>query len=288
MKKLSIYLIALLSVTIIFSSCNKDDDPIGPPALNFLGGAEYIDTDATIKTNTFFKVGIAATSNSETGEKLDLLQLTRSINGVSFVDTTFSINDNSFNIDFEFNAQQPGVVEVIGFTLIDNAAQIVSKGLTITYEAAGVTVMKHTGITMGSHNDDNGSFYATATNTVYNIADATAHQAEVDFLFYLGAQNLSSIASPADTDANTVYAITDWTTKNATLFAETEMTVAEFDAIGDSYEFPEFTSALSGITHLETNNILMFKTVNDKLGYIKVNSINGRGDFVSLDVIIAE
>ena len=289
MKKLSIFLITLLSVTIIFSSCNKDDDTVGPPTLNFIGGEGYVDTDATIETGTFYKVGISATANAESGEKLYSLQFTRTNqDGISFVDTTFMINDNAYNIDFELNSQQAGTYETLGFQLIDNAAQIINKSLTITYEATGVAVTKHTGITMGSHNDDNGSFYSTTTNETYSITTATANQEKIDFLFYLGVTNGSSIASPADVDANTVYAINDWTTKNATLFAKTEMTVAEFDAIVDKCVFPEFTSTLSGITNLETNNILMFRTVNDELGYIKVNSINGRGDFISIDVIVTQ
>ncbi len=286
MKNLSVYLFALLALSLTISSCNKDDDPVGPPTLNFIGGEGYIDTDATIAVNTIFKVGIAASSNSETNEKLTSLKLTRTIDGNTYIDTTFSINENTFNIDFQFNSQQAGVVETIAFLLTDKAGQTSEKDLVLTYEATGVAVFKDEGVTMGSFNDDAGSFYSTVTTAVYNIADATEAQTIIDFLFYLGATNGSTIASPADTDANTVYAINDWTTKNATLFVKTDMTAAEFDAIGDTFVFPEFTNGTSGITNLATNDILMFKTVNDFLGLVKVNSINGRGDFVSLDVIV--
>ncbi len=286
MRKLTVYLFALLAVAVTMTSCNKDDDPVGPPTLNFIGGEGYVDTDATIAVNTIFKVGIAASSNAETNEKLSSLKLTRTIDGTAFIDTTFSINENTFNIDFQFNAQQAGVVETIAFLLTDKAGQMTEKSLIITYEAAGVPVFKDAGVTMGSFNDDAGSFYSTVTTAVYNIADATQGQEIIDFLFYLGATNGSTIASPADADANTVYAIEDWTTKNATLFVKTDMTAAEFDAIGDTFVFPEFTGGASGITNLATNDILMFKTVNNFLGLIKVNSINGRGDFVSLDVIV--
>lgn len=287
MKKIVYLFVALLTVSV-FSSCSKDDDPVGPPNLNFLGGDEYVDTDAVIEVNTTFKVGIAATENAETGQKLSTLKLTRTINETAFIDTTFNINDSQYNIDFTFNSQAAGMVEVIEFTLTDKGGQVAQKSLTITYEEAAVNVNKNMGVTMGSHNDDNGSFYSTTTKQVFNITDATANQENVDFLFYLGAVNGSTIASPADEDANTVYSIQDWTTKNNTLFASTDITVEAFDNIGDTYTFPEFTGTDTGITELENNMVIMFKTAGEKMGLIKVNSINGRGDFISLDIIVQD
>ncbi len=72
------------------------------------------------------------------------------------------------------------------------------------------------------------------------------------------------------------------------MFETTDMTADEFNAIGDVYDFPAFTGDLSGVTELESGDVIMFKTVNDKIGLIKINTINGRGDHVSLDVIVSE
>lgn len=287
MKKLSLFLITLLSVTVILSSCKKDENS-GPPTLNFIGGEGYVDADEIIAVNTIFKVGIAASANAESNEKLSTLKLTSSISGTAFIDTTLTVNELQYNVDFQFNAQQAGVVETITFMVTDKAGQMAEKSLTLTYEALGVPVAKTSNVLMGSHNDDNGSFYSTTTNLTYNITEATANQEKIDFLFYLGVTNGSTIASPADIQANTVYDITGWTTKNETLFADSEMTASEFDAIGSEYVFPEFTETLTDIKHLENNDVIMFKTVDNKLGFIKVNSINGRGDFISLDVIVSE
>ena len=273
---------------LMVSSCSDDTVVLGPPTLDFKGGGDYIFENSTVVENTLFKVGIAASANTESNKKLKSLRLTRTMNGTTFVDSTLTLNDTQYNADFQFNAQSAGSSEEIVFTLTDDAGKTAEKSLTITYEAAGIAVIKNTDVLMGSHNDDNGSFYSTANKTVYSIADAAAIQSDIDFLFYLGATNGSTIASPADSTANTVYAIDGWTTKNETLFAATDMTAAEFDAIGDVYEFPEFTGDLSGIENLVAENVIMFKTVNDKLGFIKVNQINGRGDHVSLDVIVAE
>ncbi len=287
MRKLSVFLIAALAVVTIMSSCKKDDDPVGPPNLNFIGGEGYVDTDATIPVNTLFKVGILATSNTETNEKLSTLRLTRTVDGTAFIDTTFTIDENTFNIDFEFNALENGVVENIAFLLTDKAGQTAEKSLTLTYEMIYTNVVKHTDINMGSHNDDFGSFYASQTNTVYNIADAANNQSMIDFLFYKGVQNAATIASPADADANTVYDIQNWETKNATLFQETDITAEDFDAIETEFDFPDFTGELSDINNLEAGDVIMFKTVENMLGLIKINELNSRGDYVNLDVVVA-
>lgn len=288
MKKLSFLLIALMAVSLVMTSCSKDDETLGPPTLDFKGGAEFISADANIPVNTNFKVGIAATANAETNKKLSTLRLTRTIDNVTFVDTTYDINETVFNADFTFNAQAAGKVEAILFTLTDKNDKVASKSLNITYEALGTTVTKNAGVEMGSFNDDKGSFYSTANKTVYSIANAASNQGSIDFLFYLGASNGSAIASPADVDANTVFDLASWTTKNATMFVMTTITAAEFDAIGDTYVFPELTADLSGITSLTNGNVIMFKTVNNKMGLVKINTINGRGDYINIDVIVAE
>ncbi len=287
MKKLPILLVLMAGIMLV-SSCSKDDDPVGPPSLNFIGGEGYVDEDSDIHVNTVFTVGIAASANAETGSKLTTLRLTRTMNNQTFLDTTLSINENSYNVDFQFNSQQAGQSETIAFILTDKEGQTASKSLVLTYISLGVNVIKTADVNMGSFNDDYGSFYATNNNQVYSIAEASNNQANIDFLFYKGVTNGSSIASPADADANTVYAISDWTTKNQTLFASTTLTAEDFDAIGEMYEFPEFLGTASGITNLESGDVIMFQTVGMKVGYIKVNSVNSRGDYMNLDVIVQE
>lgn len=288
MKKLSFLLIAFMAGVFILTSCNKDDDPTGPPSINFIGGEGYVDGNATIPESTEFKMGIAATANTETGEELTTLRLTRTVSGIVFIDTTYSINEGMFNADFTFNGQAHGIVETIEFVVTDKVGETATVSADITYEAGGITITKNIDILMGSHNDENGSFYSTVNKLVYNIANATANQADIDFLFYLGVTNGPTIASPADADANTVYNIGDWTTKNATLFGSTDITADDFNAIEEEYVFPEFTSELSAITQLEAGNVIIFKTVGEKLGLIKVNQINSRGDQINIDVIVAE
>jgi len=287
MKKSIFFVFAALIGILVVSSCKKDET-VGPPTLNFIGGAGYVDEDATLPAGDLFKVGIAASSNTETGEKLISLRVTRTMNNITFADSTYELNDAAFNADFTLNGQQGGQMETITFVLTDKADQRATKSLNITYEAEGVAVVKTTGVMIGSFNDDYGSFYSTSAQMTYSIANASTHQADIDFLYYYGAMNLGTIASPADQQANTVYAINDWTIKNATLFSATDMTADEFDAIGDTYKFPAFTGSASSYNQLEAGDVIMFKTVGEKVGYIKINEVTSRGDYASIDVIVAE
>ena len=79
-----------------------------------------------------------------------------------------------------------------------------------------------------------------------------------------------------------------WTVKNETVFSNTTLTATDFDAIGDTYLFPAFTGTASSITHLAVGNVIMFKTVGQKLGLIKINQITSRGDYASIDVIVEQ
>jgi hypothetical protein len=288
MRKLTFLFLALLAGTFVMTSCSKDDDTFGPPTLNFIGGEGYVDEDATLPVGIFFKVGIAASANVESGEKLTSLRVTRTMNNITFADSTYDVNEDTFNADFTLNAQQAGDSETITFVLTDKANQTATKSLLLTYEAAGETVAKTTDVMMGSFNDDYGSFYSTVNKVTYSIAEAGTHQADVDFLFYQGAQNGTTIASPADAQANDVYAMGSWTIKNATMFATTSLTAEQFDAIGTTYTFPAFEGTDSSITGMEVGQVIMFETVGNKLGLIKINQVGSRGDYASIDVIVAQ
>ena len=67
-----------------------------------------------------------------------------------------------------------------------------------------------------------------------------------------------------------------------------DINASEFDAIGDSYDFPEFTGTVDDINNLEAGDVVFFKTTKNKLGYLKVNSINGKGDYINIDLIVED
>jgi hypothetical protein len=110
------------------------------------------------------------------------------------------------------------------------------------------------------------------------------------FLFFKGITNANTIASPDDADANTIVELklSQWTNKNQTRFNPTTITDTQFDAIGDTYQFPTFNlmQQTTKMNNLITGQVFLFKTKNDKLGLVKVIDLYNRGDRAKVSVIV--
>jgi hypothetical protein len=66
------------------------------------------------------------------------------------------------------------------------------------------------------------------------------------------------------------------------------ITAADFDAIGATYAFPSFTGTNDFINQLSIGDVIYFKTVTDKLGYIKINSSTKDGFEINIDMKIMD
>lgn len=292
MKINRILVVLLMIAGVSLSSCKKDDDIVNPePTLNFIGGEGYTSTDVTINAGEQIKVGFNASANNETNEKLTNFKLTLTANNQSqtLVDSTF--NEETFTTTIFIEFPEPVTARLEG-TITDKAGRTTSVAFNVTVEEAGVKVLKHTDVKLGSWNDEIGSFYNAQENTVFTVSQAAANQAKVDLVFYKGVNDLNAIAAPADESLESIltFDISNWETRNATLFIKTEMTVEDFDAIGEYYEFPEFVEAEANtkIVNMVNGDVLFFKTEAGALGYIKVVDLYSRGDLGEFEVIVME
>jgi hypothetical protein len=295
MKKILALLFIIGLAGIIFTGCQKDEDEAGSPTISFLAEAGYISGDATLLVNEEFKIKVSISQNVESQSELKSLTVGRTFTPATKADwdTTFSLpTGGNQEIELTFNSANIAGSELIELTVTDanNKTDMVS--LTITTELPKVTSYPNN--EMGSYNEPAiGSFFATSSGTVYSKNDAFAVQDMVDFGFYLGSQNGSTFASPADPLLKTVFDLegAGWTTYNETMFINpAPIDASEFDAIGDAYAFPEFDegSSSSYANKLNQNDVVYFKTHDGYRGFIKVNSINGRGDKVNIDVKVEQ
>jgi hypothetical protein len=293
MKK-TIYFFGLLLMAgaMVFSSCKKDEEeePVVDltPVLTFIGGAGYTSDDASLAPGSTFKVGINASENATSKKNLASFKVVRIFNNVpTTVFEKINISATTYTWEDDLVANVAAGEERWTFTITDKDGLIKELSLIITTTP---TVATYKNLTMGSFNDPTyGSFMASATGTVLSKANATAAQGTVDFAFYLGAVNKSTFGAPANADVKAVFNLTGvWTVFNATLFELSSLSAADFDAIGDSYIFPAFTGTEDDINNLVAGDVVYFKTVNDKYGYIKVNSINGKGDIINIDMKVME
>lgn len=292
MKMNRLFLILTVAIATAFTSCKKDDDIVNPePSIDFKGGANYTATDVTINAGEQILVGFNAAYNPDTEENLTNFKLVLTSNNVPQTLIDSVINTASYSTDININFPEAGSARLEA-TITDKAGRTDAVSFNITIEEAGVKVVKHTDIELGSWNDEIGSFYAAKENTIYTVPEAFNNQAKVDFIFYKGVQNMNTITAPDDADLATIpsFNIENWTTKNETRFVMTSMTAAEFDAIGEYYEFPAFdqNSATSKVIDLENGAVVHFRTQAGDYGLIKVVDFYSRGDLGLIDVIVME
>ncbi|MCD4723217.1 MAG: hypothetical protein K8R63_00135 [Bacteroidales bacterium] len=295
--KRSMYFMGLLLLagSMVFTACKKDDDPTpappdNTPVLTFIGGAGYTDADAEMTTGSTFKVGINAAENANTNKNIESFVVVRTFNNVST--TVFeenNIGEPNYTWEDDLLANAAAGDERWTFTVTDKDDYTKELSIVITTIPI-VTIVAYTDLDMGSWNDPNfGSFMATATGTVMIKPEAELNQASVDFAFYLGDANGSTFGAPSNSDVQDIFDLEGvWTIFNTTLFEMAGISGADFDAIGGTYTFPEFTSTKDDINDLSNGDVVYFKTKNDKLGFIKVNAINGKGDVVNIDMKVMQ
>ncbi len=296
MKKL-MYLsgIVILSAIIFMAGCKKDDDPeiLGDPTITLVNEAGFVSGDTQLPADAEFTVKISAAMNINTEKKLVRLEVTRSFTPATKsenADTTYIFNiDNEEQVLIELttNAYPQVGQELFEYVIFDQAGKSDAVSITITTEQ---NVTSWLNVDMGSYNDPTGSFLATSTGGVYVKVEAFDHQDIIDLIFYLGAVNGSTFAAPADPTVQDIFNLNNdpaWTTFNDTrIISPAPIGYAEFDAIGDTYQFPEFEDSESETfaDKLEKDDVIYFKTADDKKGFLKLNSINGRGDYINIDV----
>lgn len=280
----------LIVAGVAISGCSKDEDePVDMgPTLALKTGEGYTSADFEVVEGTVVKFGI--TASKSTTHDHNLARFNIMYNSLTLVDTVFDAA--SFNADFEIQFVGVGIGKVT-FKITSHGGLSDQEELNATVTEPpylGEEVKKVTNIELGSFNDPIGSFYNTVDDMKYTVPEAKLNQAKVDFLFFKGVTFFNTIAAPDDEAANTIpsFELGDWTTKNQTRFNTTTMTVAEFDAIGDLHIFPEFNTAnaTKKVSDLVPGQVFMFRTVGEKLGYIKVVDTYEKGDKIKIDVIV--
>ncbi|MCK9453007.1 MAG: hypothetical protein M0Q90_15035 [Bacteroidales bacterium] len=292
MKMNRLFLILAVAIATAFTSCKKDDDIVNPePTIDFKGGANYTSTDVTINTGDEILVGFNAAYNMETGEELTNFKLTLTSNNIPQIIMDSTLKNKTFSTDVKITFPDAGTARLEA-KITDKAGRTAAVSFNIIVEQAGVKVVRHTNVELGSWNDDIGSFYSAKENLIFTVPQAMENQAKVDFIFYKGVTNMNTITAPDDASLSTIpsFRIDEWATKNETRFVLTSMTAAEFDAIGDYYEFTEFegNSGESKVINLEDGAVVKFRTQAGAYGLIKVVNFYSRGDMGVMDVIIME
>jgi len=139
MRKLNLLMgLAILGLAVFVTSCTKDTTG-KPPSINFKGGSGYVSADDSLALGATFKVGITASPNTDSQEKLVGFKVVRTFNNVptTVVDTTLD-KLTSFSADIITNARNTAGSERLTFTITDKNSESAEIALNIYTKAAAV------------------------------------------------------------------------------------------------------------------------------------------------------
>lgn len=143
MKQFKLILILVAALGMAVTSCKKDDEDTDPadlaPNINFIGGGNYISDNATVTIGEEFVIGITASSNGESDEKLKSVRYTITSNNQIVLEHDSVFSENSYSVDYIFRMDNAGDA-VFMFETTDKDGEKNSVSLTITAEA-GTTAL---------------------------------------------------------------------------------------------------------------------------------------------------
>ena len=280
--------VILITVVAFISSCSKKDDTTTPetpapqpPSISFVSAAGCVSKDTTLPLHTFYKVRVHMISNTTSGAKLTQFTITTLYGGSSSTQN-IPISTNEITYDVTDTTMKVAGSKKLSFKVTDAKSQSQEISLTITTAAASGPINTFSMKIMGAQSSSTGSSFASIDGTVYSLANAKTNYLKVDWLYFYGATNFATLASPDDADAISVFndptnGLATWTTRNPTKFKKV---TASIDWNSITTDGTILTQTSSGVTEtkinsLAANDILAFITASGKKGMIKVESING-------------
>jgi hypothetical protein len=272
MKRLKV-LFGLMVLVGLIASCGKDE-PTGEqnPDINFKTGGLYVFEDASVTMGDSIVVGIIATANTTSKEELKSITITRTFENDKYFDTTLNLSGETYNGDFVFHSMNVAGTEKLQFTVTDKKDNLVSKSFNLTTES-DVNVMAYDEVELGSYGEnDYPSFYDLDAGVAYSKDEASNNQTIVDFGYYKGGTTGNTIGATGTAHMISVYQL-DWTNYSHTKFAKANITADDFDAIGDHYEWTDMTEETEEVNNLAINDVLIFKTDDGKIGFIKIQNL---------------
>ncbi|NOZ45690.1 MAG: hypothetical protein GXO79_02805 [Chlorobi bacterium] len=285
MKKLS-YLLSLLVIMALWvASCTTEEEGVAPTITVTPTSAE-----ASVGEEVQFTVSVSADA--------ELKSITAVVDPyATFPDTLFDKGKHTASINYIYavpSSAAAGTAHTITWTAEDVDGLTSTTTATINIIAGAGSINTYTTVLLGADQNANaGSFYATATNTVYTVSEAMTNQDNVDFIYYYGSTNGSTVAAPNDAGVAqfNVYSLANWTTKNATKFKATSVSTSDFDAMTDDATIVTEADGASetSATQLSSGNVFAFVTTAGKKGLVKVGAITtGRDGDITLTVKVQE
>lgn len=302
-----------LSMVLVLASCGDDEDPatFNAPTLSI---TPENPTGSTYSVGADVNISFDFTAEAEISSFNYFLVLNEGLSDEQTSNTIFvnpadlnlaSNTAGTFSIAFPVDAAQEGKTVTMNFQVVDK--QLPDAGLaTATYGyTVNVEIETFTQKLFGAQGNSNPGFYNAVDDQLLSYAEARdasgVNSSTVDFAYYWGANDNSTLAAIDDVDLDAVYTAVQlpidgiFGTKNSTTFKALMTTPAEFDAVVSNAQLQTVasfeTGGASSAKMLAADAVLAFKLDEDrggKFGLIKVVSVddtNGEGT-ITIDVKI--
>ncbi|MBU0765085.1 MAG: hypothetical protein KJ607_09645 [Bacteroidetes bacterium] len=292
MKSLKYFALALLAGAVLLTNCKKDEDLTAPtitvsPATTTAWQGDTVTFTVTLSGNQKFKT-LTITPNQDQA-------------GQSETVTTFS---GDYAATHTYTYVVPGTVTdgmyiTVTFKIVDDEDLETTATAQINIEEPAPDcdpIDTYASQTLGSYDNVAGSFFASATGTIYTVATAATNCGSVDFVYGYGVTNHATIFAPDDDVSGMAdisnYGIANWTTTNATRFKEVSTSYTWANIVEDCEIVTECASGCTEkfINDLSDGAIVAFITAAGKKGFIKVNTITGSDSSgsISIDVKVQQ
>jgi len=279
MKKLFILCGMVLFTSLMFSSCSKDEEEPVLPTLSLKQAEGFTTDNTTAAFGDTIRFGVIANGNGT--DKLAKFKI--QVNGQSVMDSTISTQNFTFNF---YIIKSIAAVEEWIMSVTDISGNTVNKTVTITGQFGELD--SYTTILMGAQDNVNEKSFLSLSNhaaTTYLQAEAFEHQADIDmFCFFENNethQNMMTLAAPGS-EINGIFtgatSPDNYTTKNLTYYVKTDLSAAQFDAIGnDAVVLASYNAEdkLRKAKELTVGDVYSFLLNSGKYGLFKVIAVNG-------------
>lgn len=216
--------------------------------------------------------------------------------------TDFVNNDSHTDIlSYTTNSDEAGTTVTFRFEAEDRKDRVSNETFTITVEEdiPEIPVLSYEATLLGAQNNANtGSFYDADENQVYLLNGARENAATIDFVYYYGATNLATLASPDDPTIEEVLPqIEQFSVRNNTAVRRTDLSASDFDAIGSTDGFQISTIFETGtapteetrVNELSEGDVFAFRTADEQEGLVRVSDIEGTGaGRITIDVKVID
>ncbi|MCB0804529.1 MAG: hypothetical protein KDC05_01950 [Bacteroidales bacterium] len=319
LKKWYGIILILLSFTMVFVSCTKEEEGTGP-TLTFKSGTSggdyiYLSQDTVLTVKHPFMLGIRAKTTSD--KNLASIKIERKLEVVNVINIlNKELSTPSFELDTLLKTNSDEGTEDFFCTVTDRNDMSTTIHFSVTTIPADPMITWYENINLGSYTSPVPQLFSTHSGETFNfdeVNDSTSLQDLIDWVYFHGSETYGhTLASPSAEIVDQIYPddITQWESINrkTTKFKKiTSMTGSHFFAIEDkedllvvienqninwenaSHIFSQYYSTPGGF---QTGNVIAFKTSAGRFGLIHIKSvtegaINGESS-IRLDIVIED